>query len=91
MFQDNEIEIAIDVKIEAGVGFRVDRETWAKASDSEKRAMIFNVIDGASMMFANDVLPLPQGHCAFLSAEVAVPLVDEIDLSETRLYDSKEG
>lgn len=91
MFRGNEIEVAIDVTINAGVGFKVGRDAWKKATDAEKRAMIGRVIDQAATMFANDVMSipgeLPGVDGAFISAEITGPPNDEINLSETRIYD----
>lgn len=86
---DNEIEITIEVKINAGVGFKVDRATWANATDEYKKLLVHRAIDNAAVFLDNDILLVDDDNGLFISSEITGPMDDDINLSEVRIYDPK--
>ena len=83
--ENNEMEISIGVKLEAGVYFHIDRDEWVAMSDERKREKIADHLNAAAIFFAND--RLVAGPETFFSANIYGPETHEIDLAALDIYD----
>jgi hypothetical protein len=87
MLEENEIEISISVRMNAGIGFKIDRAEWEGFTDDQKRQRL----DEAITMVANKVgEDITYYDRTFLSADIIGPNLNEIDLADIQIYDSKE-
>lgn len=82
-----DIEISLDVEVNAGVHFWVDRDEWNTMSDERKREKINDVMNAIAIQLANDSIPFDAGR---MSAELIGPTETEIDLSKVDVYDPDE-
>lgn len=84
---DNFIEIAIDVQIQGGIAFWIDKSDWEAMNEAEKRNVIDDRIGHIASKLANDVLNFGNVQ---LSAAIVGPEGNEIDLTQIRIYESEE-
>ena len=87
MIEQGHIEISIDVKVLAGVGFTIDRAEWSAMSDADKRARISNAVEMAGLQFSQDTIGVSGLPGGFISMEIIGPFEGEIDLTTASTYD----
>lgn len=87
---NEELEISIGVKIEAGIYFTVETAAWLTMTNDERRALINDRLNSASNQLANNTIYV--GDCA-LSGQIVSPSygVEEIDLKKVEAYDKESG
>jgi hypothetical protein len=91
---DGRIEISLDIKLSAGVGFWVERDAWGAMSDEQRASYTEARLDDVAAMFDHDVVDVPSAadERVYLAASLVGPSRDELldGAANYSIYDPNE-
>jgi hypothetical protein len=84
------IEIFLNTQAYVDVGFWIQKAKWDALDDEGKRKKIGEILNIASLYFADDVIRLEDDdntNVTYISASIQGPMEYEIELDQVKIYD----